>query len=159
MDEITEKRPRVKDLSYTDKIIQSIEVIKDKTSRLLAEEVIEEAKRKADIAVPVLANMIPEAVMTIYDIIRNGNKEDTVRLKAATWLLGVFGISDKKPADSPTDKNDDKESARLTEELINEFTRKIRLTRPPRKTKNIIEIEAGPVPGESGGSEPGSSGI
>lgn len=145
-----------KDLTYNEKIIQSIEVIKDRTARILAEEVIEEAKRKADIAVPVLANMIPEAVLTIYQIMKNGGREDTVKLKAATWLLGVFGISDKK-LPGPPDKKEERDDSKLTEELINEFSRKIRFTKAPRKKKDVIEVEAGPVHDEASGPSEGGT--
>lgn len=91
-------------------------------------EIMAETHKRAAGALAILSKLLPDAIEVVYEALREGDennikvKLNPQKLKAAEFVLGVFGISGKRKVEI-THKDEDNKA--LMEELRNEFKRQI----------------------------------
>lgn len=153
-----EDEDKFKNMSYENRLLGQIEQVKDVIVKGFATELMAQAIDKTKLAIPVLGGMVPEALKKVYSIMQNGSKEESVQLRAALFILGVFGITDKKKVEVP-DEADPKNGAtkQLIEELTNEFRKSLQFTERKAKRKHVETDEGVTIQVIDTGSGKGSS--
>lgn len=106
-------------------IAKKIEDIRDGVTTELVEKMMNRTEVMASKILCVLGDMLPDAAGAIYDSLV-GEKCDRVRFDSAKWILGVFGISDKRQQIEVTHKDGDIASKKkIMEDLKDEFRRSL----------------------------------
>lgn len=129
-----EKRdPRLHTATGRQEMIDEVMAIRDKAQRLVAEEVVAKTQARALKVYDEMSEMLGEAKEKVGDIMRAGENE-TNALKAAMYILGVFGVTEKRLMEVGRGNVEDR--MELVEELKSEFRKEL------EKSKGeVIEVE------------------
>lgn len=135
-------------------IYQEIEGIRERSVRGILDDIVGKGEEYGLKAMGVMAEMVPDAAETVYEVMKFGESKDQVRLKAAMFVLGIFGVSEKKQVEVTHRDGDAGDKKKLMEDLKNEFRRQIERAQFERSKRvsqgdeeGAILIEpSGPVP-------------
>lgn len=102
-------------------MIDKIDSIRSSVARRALGEIMVTANDIVAASLEAMTEIVPEAVQTIHDVMRYGTRGDSVRLKAALEVLGIFGVSAKKKIEV-TRKDGD---ILLKKDMMNEFQQEV----------------------------------
>lgn len=126
-------------------VLASIEAIRQAKLTEVVDAMVVEAERKAGQVLGILGEMLPDAAEAVYRALSSDDPVDLnpQKLKAAQFVLGVFGISDKKRIEV-THKTGDRD--KMMEDLKSEFRKQIEKSQLRGAERVIKGVEAREVP-------------
>lgn len=90
-------------------------------------DIEKECSKYVAASVAVIGRMMPKALEVIYEIM-NGNKKsnsDATRLQAAKYVLGVFGVTERRKVEHEHTDKDLPNKKHLMEEFTNELRKEL----------------------------------